>query len=413
MRKQQFTFIFLLCSLFAQAQSSNVTATRIRAEEGLRVGTSSSQQVTGFNTTMPGSPTDAKLPTSKCVFDWVTGNAIMSGSTANGDLNGSYPNPTVDGIRGRPISATAPIMGQVMKWSGSQWVPADDDNSGGGGGASDALGTGFTSGGGSGSIPDGTVVDIPHLSYETKIVANSTYGVGDDNYPFMGLYASDGVNKSQIGFKDEDGTPVLILNSQFGVTSNNLTFGSGIDVSSNGAFGVSAGSFNLGTGPHNLSINASGFVCTSTTGAFAPPRVTTVQRDALPNNEGSSIYNLDEKQTQTRSDGVWKGTGIKYKVYTALLSQSGTDAPVATVLENTLGGTVVWSYASPGTYVATLSGAFTSNKTFLHLENLNWDGSANNLLQYLDVNTCRLLIAAGDDFISSGNDAQIEIRVYP
>lgn len=27
----------------------------------------------------------------------------------------------------------------------------------------------------------------------------------------------------------------------------------------------------------------------------------------------------------------------KYKVYTALLTQSGTDAPVATVLENTLG----------------------------------------------------------------------------
>lgn len=32
---------------------------------------------------------------------------------------------------------------------------------------------------------------------------------------------------------------------------------------------------------------------------------------------------------------------LPYKVYTALLTQTGTDAPVATVLENTLGGTPI------------------------------------------------------------------------
>ena len=52
-----------------------------------------------------------------------------------------------------------------------------------------------------------------------------------------------------------------------------------------------------------------------------------------------------------------------YKVYTALLSQTGTNAPTATVLENTLGGTVVWSRLSTGTYVGTLAGAFAVNKT--------------------------------------------------
>lgn len=49
--------------------------------------------------------------------------------------------------------------------------------------------------------------------------------------------------------------------------------------------------------------------------------------------------------------------------YVALLTQSGTDAPVATVLENTLGGTVVWTRNSLGQYFGTLSGAFTENKT--------------------------------------------------
>jgi len=52
-----------------------------------------------------------------------------------------------------------------------------------------------------------------------------------------------------------------------------------------------------------------------------------------------------------------------YKVYTALLTQSGTDAPVATVLQNTLGGTVVWTRDDVGDYTATLSSAFTNNKT--------------------------------------------------
>lgn len=52
-----------------------------------------------------------------------------------------------------------------------------------------------------------------------------------------------------------------------------------------------------------------------------------------------------------------------YKVYTALLNQAGTGAPVATVLQNTLGGAVVWSRDSAGAYFGTLAGAFPANKT--------------------------------------------------
>lgn len=53
-----------------------------------------------------------------------------------------------------------------------------------------------------------------------------------------------------------------------------------------------------------------------------------------------------------------------YKVYSALLTQSGTDAPVATVLENTLGGTPVFSYVGVGEYRLTLTGAFPQLKYF-------------------------------------------------
>lgn len=51
------------------------------------------------------------------------------------------------------------------------------------------------------------------------------------------------------------------------------------------------------------------------------------------------------------------------KVYKALLTQSGTNAPVATVLVNTLSGTPVWTRSSEGAYIATLTGEFTSGKT--------------------------------------------------
>ena len=39
-----------------------------------------------------------------------------------------------------------------------------------------------------------------------------------------------------------------------------------------------------------------------------------------------------------------------YLVYTALLTQSGTNAPVAEVLENTLGFDITWEYLDVGTY---------------------------------------------------------------
>lgn len=103
-----------------------------------------------------------------------------------------------------------------------------------------------------------------------------------------------------------------------------------------------------------------------------------------------------------------------YKVYTALLTQSGTFAPVATVLENTLGGTVVWSRNNEGKYSATLAGAFTENCTTIFLTNpfLKYNrlrGSRqdnNTVFVYNEDRTPGLLL----DNIPE--HASIEIRVY-
>jgi hypothetical protein len=52
----------------------------------------------------------------------------------------------------------------------------------------------------------------------------------------------------------------------------------------------------------------------------------------------------------------------KYKVYTALLTQTGTDAPVATVLENTIGN-ITWEYFGTGIYNCKSICNFIGNKT--------------------------------------------------
>ena len=103
---------------------------------------------------------------------------------------------------------------------------------------------------------------------------------------------------------------------------------------------------------------------------------------------------------------------VNYKVYTALLTQTGTSAPVATVLENTLGGTVTFEYVSPGIYNAVLIGEFTANKTTAML----WGGTFNQLFKAVRFSDDRVRLATYDTSGATANDQMgittLEIRVY-
>lgn len=68
-----------------------------------------------------------------------------------------------------------------------------------------------------------------------------------------------------------------------------------------------------------------------------------------------------------------------YKIYRALLTQSGTNAPTAIVLENTLGGNLSFVYRTEGAYTVTSSSLFTLNKTMISFGNVINNANAGTL----------------------------------
>lgn len=100
------------------------------------------------------------------------------------------------------------------------------------------------------------------------------------------------------------------------------------------------------------------------------------------------------------------------KIYMALLTQSGTDTPVSTVLMNTLGGTVVWTRANAGDYVATLAGAFPVNKTWFNTPNSDEGYAAANVTLKRVSDNVMNLITSGDDEMNN-NSTCIQIIVFP
>lgn len=72
--------------------------------------------------------------------------------------------------------------------------------------------------------------------------------------------------------------------------------------------------------------------------------------------------------------------------YIALVTQSSTSAPTASVIKNTLGGTVVWSRTGKGSYLGTLSGAFPSAKTVFPRDYVMYSSAGSD---YSEIQTSR------------------------
>lgn len=106
-----------------------------------------------------------------------------------------------------------------------------------------------------------------------------------------------------------------------------------------------------------------------------------------------------------------------YKIYRALMTQSGTSAPIANVLENTLGN-IVWTYNSMGQYTGTLDGAFPENKYFAPVPIQGLDSGVNeggggDIYTYYVIDSSTILLTSGsppnNNILSN---SPIEIIVY-
>jgi hypothetical protein len=103
-----------------------------------------------------------------------------------------------------------------------------------------------------------------------------------------------------------------------------------------------------------------------------------------------------------------------YRVYSAIVSQSGTDAPVVTVLENTLGEDIVWTRDTPGVYIGTgdndvLLGATTWVLVGTGEANGIYNAyHTDNIITLSSIDPSTLL--AADGLLTN---VAIEIRIYP
>jgi hypothetical protein len=121
--------------------------------------------------------------------------------------------------------------------------------------------------------------------------------------------------------------------------------------------------------------------------------------------------------------GVASKDGRPYKSYVALLSQTASGAPTATVLENTLGVTVTYSYNSSGDYGLTATGALTANKTFVTIGNPTTLSQVGSVQMYATSaipdgsgNDVSIIVYETSTAVFTDDilvNTPIEIRVYP
>lgn len=275
-------------------------------------------------------------------------------------------NPASEEIDGKVyVSATGKVLGRTSAGDGPH-EEIDISSLGGG----DSLGTGFTSGGGNGSIPDGTDAaldgDFNFTNSEGQVGYSSAFWnpasgnpetgfgtlAGAYNASFIEAYVNYIQKTFNVNlFRDSDDTFALLkiepgsINFSGGNPSDQFGF-----VAALGGMAFSATSQIEFSAPSAIFSGALNMQTTS--GAFIPPRLNQAEIDALTPLDGWTVFNTDLVELVTYRELFlkWVGSSVRYLTYSGLLSQSGTSYPTIIEFENTYRETITLQYVGAGEY---------------------------------------------------------------